>query len=84
MIHAGTKENRITEMSIRQKLQKSEKAVREDGWEPQWLNLTDTIRDWERQLSQWEIKHTVLDELGDVDKDIDAEIREVEGMDLQL
>lgn len=84
MVHVGTTENHVSDMASRTNLRSAEEATREARWEPQWLYMTATMDGWERQLNQWAARHEMLDDVDDMDKEIEAEMREVEYIQRQF
>lgn len=64
-------------MASRLEFRKPGDAVREAGWEPKWLKLNDLMCDWERQINVWASKHAILDNEGEVENDMNAEMEDV-------
>lgn len=46
--------------------------------------MTATMHEWERQMNQWAARHAMLDDVDVMDKDKEAEMREVEDIELQF
>lgn len=83
LTHVGTKENLISGMASRTDLRSLEESTQEAGWEPRWLDITATMNQWERQLIQWSARHAKIDDVDDIDKEVEVEMREIEDLELQ-
>lgn len=82
MVHIGTIENRIANVASIQEREKTEDAWCEVGWNPHWIDITATMQWWERQLQKCAGDYKMLGTIGEVDEDMESEMRELEDLDL--
>lgn len=50
LLQLGTKENRIANLANQREINKATEAIRAAGWEPQQMELSNMLGQWEPQL----------------------------------
>lgn len=69
-------------MASKLEFRKAEEAVREAGWEQKWLKMHDVMCEWDRQLIVWVGKHAILNNAGEAENDMNADMRVIKDVDL--